>query len=60
MFKSLTENNLNAQVCSQGRIFIVSEEGKESVINFLPPTLASTVRGINLVWPSLHDKAILA
>lgn len=47
VYKAPTENTLNARVFSQGRIFIVSEEGKESVIHFLPPTLAPTVKGIN-------------
>ena len=49
MFKALTESTLNAQGFSQGRIFIISERGNDSVINFLPPTLAPTVRGINLL-----------
>lgn len=60
MFKALTEKILNAQGFSQGRIFIISGRGKDSVINCLPPTLASTLKEINSILPNLHDKAILA
>ena len=34
VFKALTESTLNAQGFSQGRIFIISERGNDSVINF--------------------------
>lgn len=60
MFKALTEKILNVQGFSQGRIFIISGRGKDSVINCLPPTLASTLKEINSILPNLHDKAILA